>query len=265
MRRLIGTRDAGQTQEIETAIASCPRRGQFAVARTGQKGDPAPEPPGIRRTSCGADSDMDPGYSYAIGQWVTPPIVTGVAAAIIAALITAFVALWGLRKQLLQQRQQFEKQYELVRQQIEQPAREDEARHKQSVQAFVDYLYDVRTLNRPPQPSGDKLWGIAERRLREVRRRLTETLSTLPGEHAARRHLESLVIAFHAWADEWDQNGDHADTHTGERKLMIALSDLQRARAEAEDKLRKILNLPEPKRDRAFNEKTGLMRSKMNR
>ena len=106
---------------------------------------------------------MNRDSSYVIGQWLTPSIVTGVTAAIIAAVITAFVTLWAVRKQLLQQRQL------------------DEARHKQSVQAFVDYLYDVRTLNRPPQPSGDKLWGIAEKRLREVRRRLTETLRYIAG------------------------------------------------------------------------------------
>ena len=46
---------------------------------------------------------------------------------------------------------------------------------------------------------------------------------------------------------------------------MIALSDLQHARAKTEDELREVLNLPEPKRDRALDESTGLMHSKVQR
>jgi hypothetical protein len=175
-------------------------------------------------------------------DWQKPEVivaVVGIVAGLIGALIGAFVTLRISRKQMEQQAKQAEQ--EQVR-----AHRESEAMHRQRVQAFVDYLYDVRSLNKPPQPSGVKLWGAAYKRLHEVRRRLTETLSLLPSDHIARDYLVRLLDAFHAWSDEWDKYGDFADTHGGQRYLMEALQDLQNARVTAEDELRRVMNLPKP-------------------
>lgn len=203
-------------------------------------------------------------------KWLTE-IIVGAAVAMIVALISAFVGLRNTRKQLELQREQFkeqkkltkqqlnqqsdhfEREYMLLRKQLEQRVLQNKEGHKQTVQAFVDYLNDVRSLNKPPMPSETKLWNVAYRRLRETRRRLYETLSLLPGEDVARRHLVPLLEAFHAWSDKWDQYGDYADTDTGERELMSALSDLQRARCKAEDELRDELNLSKLKSKTAPN------------
>jgi hypothetical protein len=131
---------------------------------------------------------------------------------------------------------------------------ESESRHRQTVQTFVDYLYDVRSLRKPPEPSGKKLWGVAFKRLHEVRRRLTETISLLPGDHIARDHLVRLLDAFHAWSDNWDEYGDSADTDTGQCYLMKALEDLQSESVKAEDELRKIMSLPKPINKASLND-----------
>ena len=168
-----------------------------------------------------------------LDDWIKPEIIVGFFGVLIGALVTWMVS----RKQLKRQEKQAREDRKIAE-------LESEAKHRQTVQAFVDYLYDVRSLRKPPAPSGIKLWGVAYKRLHEVRRRLTETLSILPSNHIARDHLIGLLDAFHAWSDEWDKYGEFSDTDTGQRQIMKALQNLQKERINVEEKIRKCFNLP---------------------
>ena len=144
--------------------------------------------------------------------------------ALVAVILSALAILWNVVQYVNNQRNR---------------RQEFEGKSRQALQSFVDYLADVRSLNKPPEPSGVKLWNRAFDRLQETRRRLSETIEALPPDHPARSQLYGLQREFHRWADVRDYYGDDlAKTHTGEAVLMGALARLQQARVSTEGSLR---------------------------